>query len=206
MAAKPDTTSEAREQLLTTAARVMRDNDTIDVSLSELSRQSGLNSALVKYYFGNKAGLMQALLEREMSAVLEALEDTLAIERDPATRLRAHIGGVIDKFFEVPFIQRLLMHMIEESPPHDAQRLADLYLKPVYAAYDRMIADGVEAGLFRPVDSRFFFFTLTGAVDRFFAARMFMRYCFGEDSLSEDLRDRFRDHTVDFIMAGILKD
>jgi TetR/AcrR family transcriptional regulator len=189
--------------LLATATRIMRDNDTIDVSLSELSKQSGLNSALVKYYFGNKAGLMQALLEREMDVVLDQIRQTLEIDRDPATRMRAHIGGVIDKFFDVPFIQRLLMHLIDEAPPHEAQRLADIYLKPVYAAYDRMIADGVESGHFRPVDSRMFFFTLTGAVDRFFAARMFMRYCFGEDSLSEELRDRFRDHTVEFIMAGI---
>ena len=159
----------------------------------------------MKYYFGNKAGLMTALLEREMERIIKDLGDTLAIERDPEDMLRAHISGVIDRFFEVPYIQRLLLHMIEESPPEEAQRMADKYLKPIYDAYDRMIAAGVESGSFRPVDARFFFFTLTGAVDRFFAARLFMRYCFGEDSLSEELRDKFRAHTVEFIMAGLEK-
>lgn len=205
MAAIPDAPSDAREKLLATTARIMRENDTIDVSLSELSRTSGLNAALVKYYFGNKAGLMQALLDREMQRILKDIGDTLAIERDVESMLRAHIGGVVDRFFEVPFIQRLLLHIIEESPPEEAQRMASNYLIPVYDAYDRMISAGVEAGVFRPVDSRFFFFTLTGAVDRFFAARVFMRYCFGEDSLSEELRDRFREHTVEFIMAGLKK-
>jgi hypothetical protein len=50
-----------------------------------------------------------------------------------------------------------------------------------------------------------FYFTLIGSADRFFAARMFLRYCFGEDSLTEELRDRYRAHAVDFVMAGLLK-
>ena len=54
----------ARAHLLDTASAIMRERDTVDVSLSELSRRAGLNSALVKYYFGNKAGLLKALLER----------------------------------------------------------------------------------------------------------------------------------------------
>ena len=31
-----------------------------------------------------------------------------------------------------------------------------------------------------------------------------MKYCFGTDTLTEELRDRYREHTVDIIMAGIL--
>jgi TetR/AcrR family transcriptional regulator len=39
----------AREQLIEAASQIMRDGDTIDLSLSELSLRAGLNSALVKY-------------------------------------------------------------------------------------------------------------------------------------------------------------
>ena len=45
---------------------------------------------------------------------------------------------------------------------------------------------------------------LTGAVDRFFSARLVLRHCFGQDTLTEDLRDRYREHTIDIVMAGIL--
>lgn len=205
MSGEPVPSHDARGQLLATAARLMRENDTIDVSLSELSRASGLNSALVKYYFGNKAGLMQALLEREMEVILHEVDALLALDLDPESKLRKHITGVVDKFFEVPFIQLLLMRLIREAEPQMAQRLADRYLKPIYAAYERLIAEGVEVGQFRPIDSQLFYFTVIGSVDRFFAARMFLRYCFGEDSLTEELRDRYREHAVDFVMAGLLK-
>jgi AcrR family transcriptional regulator len=201
----PEESQDTREQLLDTAARLMRENDTIDVSLSELSRASGLNSALVKYYFGNKAGLMRSLLEREMVPVLEGIDWIVASEYDPETKLRRHIGKVVDKFYEVPFIQLLLMRLIREAEPDDAERMADKYLRPIYDAYDRMISQGVEQGVFRPIDSQLFYFTLIGSADRFFAARELLKHCFGEDSLTEELRDRYRAHAEDFIMAGLLK-
>jgi hypothetical protein len=31
-----------------------------------------------------------------------------------------------------------------------------------------------------------------------------LRHCFGQDTLTEDLRDRYREHTIDVIMAGLL--
>ena len=41
-------------------------------------------------------------------------------------------------------------------------------------------------------------------MDRFFSARLVLQHCFDTDTLTEGLRDRYREHTVDIIMAGIL--
>jgi hypothetical protein len=49
-----------------------------------------------------------------------------------------------------------------------------------------------------------FYFTVGGAADRFFSARLVLRHCFGQQTLTHELRDRYREHTVEFIMAGIL--
>lgn len=206
MAAAPEQSSDARAQLLATASAIMRETDTVDISLAQLARKSGLNSALVKYYFGNKAGLLGALLDRDMRAIIESLDALLAKDFDPEAKLRRHIAAVVDTFYDVPYIQRLLMRLVRESEPAEAQRIANTYLTPIYSAYDRLIGEGVAAGVFRDVDSQLFYFSVTGAVDRFFAARLFLRYCFGEDSFSEELRDRYKSHTIDFIMAGLLKD
>jgi AcrR family transcriptional regulator len=88
----------AREQLLETASTIMREGDIVDISLSELSLRSGLNSALVKYYFGNKAGLMKALLDRDMADIVKSVDALLAKDMDPETRLRRHVGAVVDTF------------------------------------------------------------------------------------------------------------
>ena len=82
----------ARELLLQTASDIMREGDIVDISLSELSLRSGLNSALVKYYFGNKAGLMKALLDRDMAGIVQAVDALMAKDMPPEARLRRPIA------------------------------------------------------------------------------------------------------------------
>ncbi|MGN6356116.1 MAG: TetR family transcriptional regulator [Novosphingobium sp.] len=194
----------AREQLLDTASEIMREGDIVDVSLSELSNRSGLNSALVKYYFGNKAGLLKALLERDMAYILRAVDTLLAKDMEPEAKLRLHMDAVVNTFFRTPYIHRLLMRLIREGDTGEAQRLADSYLKPLLRAYERLISDGVEKGVFRAVDPQLFYFTVIGAADRFFSARLVLKHCSDTDVLDESLRDRYRAHLNDFVVAGIL--
>ena len=56
----------------------------------------------------------------------------------------------------------------------------------------------------RKVDPQLFYFTTTGACDRFFSSRLVLKHCYDTEALTEELRDRYREHCIDFIMAGIL--
>lgn len=194
----------ARDLLLQTASDIMREGDIVDISLSELSLRSGLNSALVKYYFGNKAGLMKALLDRDMEGIVHAVDALMSKDMAPEDRLRRHIGAVVDTYFKTPYLNRLLLRLVRESDPDEAHRIADNYLTPLSRAYDRLIKDGIKDGVFRDVDSQMFYFTTTGACDRFFASRLVLKHCYDTETLTEELRDRYREHCIDFIMAGIL--
>ena len=196
----------AKDKLLDTAAAIMRDNDSDDVSLSELSLRSGLNSALVKYYFGNKAGLLRALLDREMAEIVHSLQALVGKDMDPAARLERHVGAMVDRLYDAPYLNRLLMKLVRESDAGEAQRIADTYLTPLGEAYERLIREGVEKGEFRDVDPQLFYFTVTGAVDRFFSARLVLRHCYDRDTLTEELRDAYREHVTRFVMAGLAAD
>jgi TetR/AcrR family transcriptional regulator len=196
----------ARAQLIEAASQIMRDGDTIDLSLSELSLRAGLNSALVKYYFGNKDGLMHAVLDRDMDQIVSSLNALVAKDMPPEEKLRRHIAATIDTYFAYPYLNRLLMRLIRDSAPVEAGRIAERYLRPISRAYDQLIADGVKAGKFRDLDPQLFHFTVTGAADRFFSARQVLRHCYDQNDISEDMRDRYREHTVDLIMRGLLAD
>ncbi len=203
--ASRDPASASRALLLDAASAIMREGDIVDVSLAELSQRSGLNSALVKYHFGNKAGLLTALLERDWLSIVESVDALIARDGwNAEAKLRRHISKVIDTFYAVPYLNRLTMRMVRDSDEAGARRIADCYLSPLYRAYEQLIGQGVAECAFRPIDPQMFYFTVTGAVDRFFSARLVLRHCFGQDTLTEELRDRYREHTIDIIMAGIL--
>ena len=196
--------AKARDQLIEAASQIMREGDTIDLSLSELSLRAGLNSALVKYYFGNKNGLMLALLDRDMGNIVFSLGALLAKDMPPEDKLRIHIGAVIDTYYAFPYLNRLLMRMVRDSAPAEAARIADLYLKPISKVYDALIAEGVKAGKFRKLDPQFFYFTVTGAADRFYSSRLVLRHCYNQDDFNENMRDAYREHSIDLIMRGLL--
>jgi TetR/AcrR family transcriptional regulator len=196
----------AREQLLEAASQIMRDGDTMDLSLSELSLRAGLNSALVKYYFGNKNGLMHALLDRDMGKIVNELNALVAKDMPPEEKLKRHIGATINTYYAHPYLNRLLMRLIRDSAPVEAGRIAERYLRPISRAYETLIADGVKAGKFRDVDPQLFYFTVTGAADRFFSARQVLRHCYDQNDLSEEMRDAYREHSVELIMRGLLAD
>ena len=200
-----DSSDSAREQLVETASAIMREGDTIDLSFSELSVRSGLNSALVKYYFGNKNGLMLALLERDMGHIVGSLGALMKKDMPPEQKLRRHIGKAVDTYHEYPYLNRLLMRMVRDNPPDEAARIAKDYLQPISRAYEALLAEGTAAGVFREMDPQLFYFSVTGAADRFFSARYVLRYCYDQHDVTEEMRDAYREHTIDLIMAGILR-
>jgi len=179
----------AELQLLDAASEIMRSGDTIDLSLSELSAKAGLNSALVKYYFGNKNGLMLALLERDMSRIVHDLAALVKKDMPAKDKVELHIGKVIDTYYDYPYLNRLLMRMVRDNPAKEAKSIAEKYLIPISKSYDTLIKEGIKEGVFLDIDPQMFYFTVTGAADRFFSARLVLHHCYDQSDITNKMRD-----------------
>ena len=86
-------------KLLKAAGELMIERDTIDISLSELAKRSGINAALVKYHFGNKNGLLLALLTRDARSQIAKLDTLMQQPLSPTEKLRLHVAGVINAYY-----------------------------------------------------------------------------------------------------------
>jgi AcrR family transcriptional regulator len=195
----------ARERLLDTASRLMSDRHSIDVSLSEIARHSGLNSALVKYYFGNKDGLLLALVQREAAAALRGLEELLRLDLSPTEKLRRHIAGIVNKFFRTPYLNRLLHSLLDErdSETHSARRVNEFFVRPLLELQRQLLAQGVRAGEFRVIDPVLFYVSVLGACDHLFNARYALRSMVGGNGVSDAVRERYIAHVCDVFICGL---
>jgi AcrR family transcriptional regulator len=203
-AEKPQPSS--RESLLEAASDLMRQRDTLHVPIADIAARAGVNSALVKYYFGNKSGLMLALLERDLTTAITQLGGLVEMDMRPTAKMRYHLSGLIRMYFRHPYLQRLLMATMRDESEAVARQIAESYLRPINDAYARMIAEGVAAGEFKPIDARFFYFTVIGASDQIFSARFVLKYVHGIEEIDEDLRRAYVDQTIQLIMDGLLAD
>jgi AcrR family transcriptional regulator len=93
-AAEPEAKrSASAAALLDATAALLSERGGLDVALAEIAKRSGLNSALIKYYFGNKEGLLLALLERDADRHMSALQDLVVMALSADQKLKIHIGA-----------------------------------------------------------------------------------------------------------------
>lgn len=193
-----------REQLLDAAGALMIERGTVDISLSEIAEKSGLNSALVKYYFGNKAGLMMALLRRALVPAVVKLESLAIADLAAEQKLRAHVDDLVDCYFTYPYVNRLMHQLMAEDHAQFGPIIATEFSKPVAALQKRILDEGVEQGAFRLIDPLFFYFQLGGACDYLFSAQYQLRHVFKVERISNALRRRFAAHIYAVMLDGIL--
>ena len=196
---------DARAQLLEAASCIMRERDTLDVSLSDISAKAGLNSALVKYYFGNKVGLFDALLERDVGPQMVQLKELVRLPISPSRRLKIHIEALINLYFRLPYLNRLLMRLMRETDDEHAQDIANRFVKPITEAYAIIITEGKARGEFKDVDPELFYFNIIGACDPFFSAGVVLKYCYGIEHADDALRRRYVAQTTEILMRGLLR-
>ncbi|WP_339947696.1 TetR family transcriptional regulator [uncultured Albimonas sp.] len=193
-----------RDLLLTAASELMRKRDTLNVPISEIAAEAGVNSALVKYYFGNKNGLMLALLERDLGASITQLSALVNMDMSPSKKMRYHLSGLVRMYFRCPYLQRLLIKTMRDENAETARDIAEKYLSPISRAYQTMISEGVAAGEFKPIDARLFYFIAIGSADQIFSARFVLKYVHGIDEIDDELRRAYVDTTITLIMDGLL--
>src|SRR6266481_394441 len=87
------------EKLLVAASELMIERSSIEVSLSDIAQKSGVNAALVKYHFGNKDGLLMALLAFHRRLLAEGVRCGEFRNIDPVLFYTSLIGACDHLFF-----------------------------------------------------------------------------------------------------------
>lgn len=197
---------ESRTALLDATASLLAERSTLTASLTDIAARSGLNSALIRYYFGSKEGLFLAVLERDAERSMSGL--AALVERDvPADeKLRVHIGGIINTYYRSPYINRLINYMIVQGEPASAERVAKIFVEPMVAAYRAIVRQGLDEGLFRPVDPGMLYYTVVGACEHIFYANYAIPAILGMPELTEATKQQYVQHVVDLCFSGVLAD
>jgi TetR/AcrR family transcriptional regulator len=192
----------SRQALLDAAKALMIEGGSIEVSLSEIAQKSGLNSALVKYYFGGKQGLLLALLEDILGRSLVQMEGLLTMNLSPVDRLKLHVKGIINIYFRFPFVNRLIHHLFQD--PVARVTVATTISKPLAETQRILIEQGIAEGTFKPIDPKLIYFIVLGACDHLFFGAHILRTAFGIDHIDDELRRSYTETLLDLLLNGML--
>jgi TetR/AcrR family transcriptional regulator len=195
---------DSRTILLDATAAVLSERSNIDVSLSEVAQRSGLNSALIKYYFGSKDGLLLALLARVADKSMSDLSGLVCMDLSAEHKLRIHISGIINTYYRSPYINRLINYMIAQGDKASSERVAKIFVEPMVAAYRSIVEQGVADGTFRDLDPGMLYYSVVGACEHIFYAGYSLPTTLGTPNLTEDIKQRYVQHVLDLCFHGVL--
>lgn len=133
-------------------------------TLDAIAEASGVNKAMIRYYFGDKDGLYTAIIEAIIDDVLAHLDHALA--GNGATEPVSSMGDFIEIFAEAiiarPSFPRMILRdyldgdiMTREGPARK--------LRSFMETTRRFYAEGQAAGRFREVDPHMLHLSIVGA-------------------------------------------
>lgn len=192
------------EQILDAAAALMCERDSVDVPLADIAARAGSNIALVKYYFGNREGMMLALAVRESKRIvrefdaLVAMPDLRAIEK-----LRRHIAGQVLIYWRFPYLDGLLRTLLRDASSTAARIIASEHIGPICAAQQILLAKAHDEGDIARVDPLSFYFATSGACHYLFSARATLNFVFGEARIDGEMARRYAESVAGIILDGL---
>jgi AcrR family transcriptional regulator len=162
--APTETDARTRNRLLRAAVNVFDRKGYQAASVREIVEQAGVTKPALYYHFGNKEGVLVAILEeaaRDFEAVIQN-----AVKRPGTARER--LVGLCEDFHglfsaNVPVVR--VLHTVVLGPADTAPPFDFLaFERMMVAGISEIVQDGIKAGDFRPVDATDVALALLGVV------------------------------------------
>jgi TetR/AcrR family transcriptional regulator, fatty acid metabolism regulator protein len=185
-----------REEILAAATRLFAARGFDGTSTREIAREAGAKHSLLFYHFGSKADLYLAAVLDQLEHLGAKVQDALAAESDPLSRLHAYVEVYYDCFTTREPGLRVCLRELNGLPPDLARQIAEAHNRKSMAALQEIIADGIRLGLFREFDARASAFAITGILHMFLRMRPNTRNTFPPHEAVRQVLDVYCDGLV----------
>jgi TetR/AcrR family transcriptional regulator len=118
----------SREQILDAAETLFADRGFAATSLSDVGRVAGVSRATPGYFFGSKADLYRAVLERCFEEVRTAVRDGRARALQSGQSAEVILAGAVSDYFDFVAARPRLVKLIQREALNEASGLADVPL------------------------------------------------------------------------------
>ncbi len=189
-----------RERLLNATEKLLRILPPARVTISAIAKEANADPALVRYYFGNRAALLVAVVDRVTAHPRRATN----IKGSPPEALAEHIARTVDLVRRAPFLHRLINEELAEAGTEESRaRVRDMNLDLI--AYYRSLLESDGGAELNVSDPLFLYLTILGASDFLTSAEQLVREIAPAGTDMDDLAKRFQTFLADLVLNGLRK-
>jgi len=198
----------SRDKILEVAEARFAQRGYAGVGLRELATGVGLGKSSLFHHFPTKAHLYLEVLERVLRRIAERVGPPQTGDRSADAKLEEWLDGLIDALAEQPTTARLLLRALfeDDSLPEEAApelEAVERALSAIVVGFQRIVREGVEAGLFRPVAIEHATQSIIGVAVYHFASGEVGAEMIGAPLFSATEVRRRKREVKDFVLGGL---
>ncbi len=180
-------------------------------SVREIAADANINVAMINYYFDSKEKLFESIVEYKAS-FLKGLFNELVNQSSltPIEKIDKIIESYVDRLFSSREFHHLLQRELSlEHRPKMRDSISDILLKNV-SPVKAIIQDGINVGVFKPVDVELTISTIIGTVNHLLISETMCKKLLNKPKnfnpfQNKKLKERLNEHLQQLMRAHLLK-
>ena len=190
------------DKILQAATELFASNNFDGTSIKDISKLSGVNSALISYYFGGKKNLYQEVLNTQSAMFLDLIEQVNKQAISPIMKLHLYTKEValiqMQRPMQVHLIYRELL-----TPSGFCNNFVQSRLYKIHQFLFDLVAEGIEVGCIKSsVQPSYVAFTIESIIVFFFLTQSFVREL---GSFAKDDENEYLENTLNSYLESITK-
>jgi len=198
--------TDARDALLEATGRLIAETGASDLSVRRIAAEAGVSPAMVHYYFGDKDGLYEAMLERAVGRIVSRVQgvagpgDASDSGRDAIADLLKVLTSTLS---EDPWIPTLMVREVLAEGGRFRERFIADYASRMAELLPALMRHEVERRRFRDdLDPQLAFLSFMGMTVFPFVLRPVIERVLGV-GYDEEFLQRFAAHTQRLFVEGV---
>ncbi len=193
---------DVRDRLLEAAGALFAQRGFNEVPIREIARAAGVTPAMIHYYFEDKQGLYDAMLQRALARILERVRTVTAAGGGGSDGIAGLLEVVVGALAAEPWIPPLILREVLSEEGRFRERFIEGYASQIAQLVPALVRREIEAGRFRAsLDPKLAFVSLIGMTAFPFVARPVIERVLGL-TYDDAFRRRFIDHTRRLFVEG----
>lgn len=198
-----------KDHILAVAEKIFSELGYDGASTRAISKEAGVNMAMLNYYFGSKEGLFKAVFERRASSFGTTLQHISEEAISSWEKLEKCVESYIDRIMANSCFYKLIYRELSLQRSENTKTITDILFKNILPV-KTILKDGIENGSFRPdIDIEMLIATMFGTKFYVMNAPPMASALLGlevedEKVLEEQIKPRMKKHLKSLFKAYLL--
>ena len=178
-------TTSSAAKILQAATKLFAQENFSAVSIKQIATASGVNSALISYYFGGKKNLYQEVLYTEADKFLMLQDKIRAQMESPLQKLRSYVDSIAEMQLKQPYNMHLIYRELLSPQPMFENYVKNRLYK-IHQFMAELVNEAIACGeIITDIKPTHVAFTLEGIIMFFFLTQGQIRKIGNFDQRSE---------------------